>query len=219
MATIPTCLPFRLPPFIAFIREAPHPLLHHFLGLHCTPDTVMVLAAVCQDIRLFLKGYAEDVWNIDRVFTPWFPDNVGFRHMLRQTEAIISGSTALRFFAPKIFRHSHDLDIYVPLKGLLVLGRWLGKAGYVFQSGVGQAVPFDCTALRASSRMSRPRRRKYDYDETSIFEVFHFVRIFTHPLFPNNNKIDLIAVNGDPCQQILEFHSSTHTQIPLNITH
>ena len=110
------------------------------------------------------------------------------------------------------FPHSNDLDIYVPLRGLLAIGRWLGQAGYVFQSSLGQTTPFDPTALRASSRMTRTHRSKYEYEETSIFEVFRFVRIFDHPVYPDNNKIDLIAVIGDPVQQILEFHSSTYTE-------
>jgi len=99
---------------------------------------LMELAQTCRTIR---ESVLHHCHNINKLLEPFFEseDTIeGFRKIQDETEALISGSTALRFFQRKEYA-GQDLDLYVEARYAPAVAWFLEKAGYQFYKRENQA--------------------------------------------------------------------------------
>jgi hypothetical protein len=114
-------------------------------------------------------------------------DNVReFVKMMKETHAVISGSTALQFFDRTIYQRA-DLDLYLDSR---YLGVWKSK---VFGFGY-KLVP-------RVERKETPSDSGYP-----CFEEIDTLDSFKHE--GTNKVIQLMATKASPVRAILDFHSS-----------
>lgn len=94
------------------------------------PHEIMKLRAINHIICTLVDCYIPLGWNPDDTLRPWFKDPAKFRSILDQSKAFIIGATAFRFF-DRHRCHEGDLDIAVRGQGLITLGYYLKRCGYV----------------------------------------------------------------------------------------
>lgn len=95
-----------------------HPLLPLELSTrilsYCTVFDITNCANTSQSSRRF--AYSTLRSRYSTAVAP-FVDPIGFKQLLRDYEAVISGSVALKFLDPASHWRPHDLDVYVPYQG------------------------------------------------------------------------------------------------------
>ncbi|KAF5373514.1 hypothetical protein D9757_010486 [Collybiopsis confluens] len=96
----------------------------------------LVVFQDCYDILLAMMPFVTFMLFGVKFFTTL--EIAAFRSLLGSTDAIVSGSTALRFFTRECFEHS-DLDVYCTLPRSFALGLFFLSSGYKFVRGVRQA--------------------------------------------------------------------------------
>ncbi len=185
------------------------------------PDELVLLRRVSRRTAAAVDYYMTRAWNVSTFLAPWFhhPFISDFLEQIDQWNAVVSGSAALRFLDRSPPLPGSDLDIYVPLSGLLELGRWIQQHGYVYvPRGAGPLFYFDVAALTLPGRwMAKQKTNQPWYNVlgfSTVFEVFDFERTDIPPPSPHavpqrRPKIQLIAVERDPREHLLTFHSST----------
>ncbi|KAG7098196.1 hypothetical protein E1B28_000164 [Marasmius oreades] len=96
---------------------------------------IRVYGRTCKDARGQVDAYWKRALNISRLLLPFFTDHKArdFRIIQAATGALISGSTALQFFARTRYPDS-DLDVYVEHRFALELLSFLEAIGYTFVS-------------------------------------------------------------------------------------
>ncbi|KAI9065718.1 hypothetical protein FKP32DRAFT_1674545 [Trametes sanguinea] len=178
-----------------------------------TPDLILWLRPLSSSMRLAVQAYCTRQWNVDTFLSRWFRFPSGFLKTLEQCGGLISGSEAQQFFGRRAYR-GRDLDIYVPLHGLLPMGRWLREEGFAFHASAEKHPLFDVAAMMFTSHIGvntssppsfLPPRR------TTTFSAFNFVRT-PHPNRPvllSGSHVQLIAVTYNPVEFIINnFHST-----------
>ena len=126
------------------------------------------LARTCKKIHHVFGLVQRSQWSINKRLGYFVNDPIGFRSMIGQCEALISGSFALGFL-DRVFWDGSDLDIYLglgdwklkDLSRVRALGLYLvQKEAYRFLPTSNQDPDFEVAALRAG-----PMRR-YSPDRT-----------------------------------------------------
>ena len=176
------------------------------------PDVILRLRCLNSSIYLAVEAYIMRAWSINDALSPWFFEPQKFLRTLEQCDGIVSGSAALLFLGRDNFVPS-DLDIYVPLHGLLAMGRYLKAESFRYQSTGGVHPLFDVAALSLSSAMERhpsrlSRRRGFP---TSLIATFNFYRPDSGFPVPGREgtHVQVSVTCQDPVNFVIEsFHSS-----------
>ena len=105
------------------------------------------LARTCKKFHYIVNLIQRSQWNINKRLGYFVNDPIGFRSMIGQCEALISGSFALGFL-DRMFWDGSDLDIYVEFgednSRARRLGRYLiREEGYQFLPGYFQGPDFE----------------------------------------------------------------------------
>ena len=165
-----------------------------------------------------VEAYAMRQWDIFEFLSRWFRNPYNFLLTLEACDGIISGSEALQYFqtGERRFR-GDDLDIFVPPHGLLTMGRYLRRAGFMFQPASDKHPFFDAAALMSTSMVKNytgighPTRHR---SQAYAFSTFDFVRPPPEGQYPRpeclqGRHVQIIAVCGHPVEHIINnFHSS-----------
>lgn len=166
----------------------------------------------CLNSTFFLavEAYCARTWDVHKVLDRWFYRPRSFLDTLDKCEGIVTGSQALRFLDRHGTYVPRDLDIYVPLHGLLPMGRWLKSEGFFYQESAGKHALFDaaavmCTAGMTSTTMAPSHRAR-------TFATFNFFRTADDTLDfldMSGRRVQLVAIKGSPVEfMINNFHSS-----------
>lgn len=208
---------FTVSAFELFLLSADAQVLDALLGF-LSPHYIVELHGLSRRTAAALQYYMRRVWDLDKFLLHWFAPAVvpDFYRNLDDCNAIVSGSAVLRFLQRAAPYPDSDLDIFVSLRGLLHLGRWLQhRAGYTYRPrGDGPLIFFDVAALTLPSRwMAAKRREPHGYATlmfSNMFEVFEFTKEDTVLARRGTapSTIQLVAVLGDPREHVLTFHSS-----------
>ena len=172
--------------------------LHAILGM-LSPLDLVYLSRVSVADYLLISAYWAEVFSVQRALLPFFssPERVeGFRRLMLQTEALISGSLAIQIFDRAHWSDS-DLDIYVEHRRAFPMLCWLRFIA-----------DYD-EPTRRGTKMSHPSRtdtfilpygpsRAYFYaDSKAIVQVLDF--------YVGERKIQLITTTREPLEAILSF--------------
>ena len=163
-----------------------------------------------------IEAYAARQWDIYQFLGRWFRKPHNFLLTLQACDGIISGSEALQFFqaGERRFR-GEDLDIFVPPHGLLSMGRYVKRAGFLFQPASEAHASFDAAALMfTSAGKDDVGNRNLGWSRSHSYSpsMFSFVRPASEGKCGGalqGTKLQIIAVHGHPVEYILNnFHSS-----------
>nr|VWP01283.1 Protein kinase domain-containing protein [Ganoderma boninense] len=187
-------------------------------------NSILGLLPVYQVFRMYrvsvrvsvaVHHYVRTTWTLDTFLDRWFgPDSSeDVMDKLDECGAIISGSTVLQFLSRLPPNPESDLDIFVPLTGLLEFGRWLQRTGYTYRPrGTSPMTFFDVAALTVPARWSAGKHAPVTFDPLSFvqpFEVFDFVDETERRLDrTRSERLQLVVILGDPRKHILTFHST-----------
>ncbi|KAI0683362.1 hypothetical protein C8T65DRAFT_595192, partial [Cerioporus squamosus] len=182
---------------------------------HMDPATIMRLRCLSSSLLRAVDAYATRKWNIVDSLGRWFWNIRAFLRMLDACDAIVSSSQAQQYFGRQQYSAS-DLDIFIPLHGLLPMGRFLRRQNYLYQPKDKVHPFFDAAALSYTSFVGH--RSSSDSSSASssqehgyAFRAFNFVMpadVFDNKKNPGK-RIQLIAVRGNPVEYIINnFHST-----------
>ncbi|KAF7340780.1 DUF607-domain-containing protein [Mycena sanguinolenta] len=156
------------------------------------PNRELVL--LMQTCRLICALVEDVCFNVDRLLIPFLGDTAKvkqFRELQRQTDTVISGSTALQFFNRLIWPNS-DLDLYVPHASAAVAALFLRESGYTYH-------PRELQCKDASSQLLNDGLK--DHHGRGIVDVLDFHN--------GSKKIQvIIVVTPSPMEVIAGFHST-----------
>lgn len=184
---------------------ADHPLYDPILSC-CNAAELLRLARTCKAFRNTVLDFIPRAFNINRNLLQFFADPIGFRIMLSDTGAIVSGSFALQFFIRAYYPLS-DLDIYVEAKKSEHVGQWLLRNGYTY---VPAKRDYHETTLQQDNNFKlaiKFLRHGWigdDFSSSGVKGVFNFfgeVRGVTR-------KVQLIVTESCAIEAILKFPSS-----------
>ncbi|KAI5117833.1 hypothetical protein M0805_003310 [Coniferiporia weirii] len=200
------------------IRDA----IYNRLFRYCTPATIFRLGRTCRLVRRSVQDYAGRAFDIDKCLSRFFTDPLGFCVLQAETQAIVSGSTALQFMDRTLYKES-DLDIYVPLSRTAEVCQWImasGGKGYIYFAlkGRGDRTMTYEDNLRLLSRKSAALRitsMDIDHQQSlwsstqyrSVRWVLNF-RSTTQTPGMDPLRVQVIATAGSPAAAILAFHST-----------
>ncbi|EIW63230.1 uncharacterized protein TRAVEDRAFT_17657 [Trametes versicolor FP-101664 SS1] len=208
----------KLSVFELFLLSAPTKAVDAFFA-RWTPDLVVRLRQLSSSMLLATEAYSSRRWNARTFLSHWFEEPSEFLITLEDCDGVISGSEAQQFFGRCEFR-GHDLDIYVPLHGLLDMGRYLKLAGFAYQPTTNRHPLFDVAALMFSSHVGQvpASLRHGGPHKPAAFGAFNFVR-FPGVLGPQGRHIQIIAVSDDPIHFIINSFHSTGVMNYLTANH
>ncbi|RDB23172.1 hypothetical protein Hypma_009675 [Hypsizygus marmoreus] len=165
-----------------------------------SPAALAALASTCNDANGRVKSYQTRGFSLDHLLAPFFTtqDVLKFRVIQSKTDAVISGSTAVQFFARTRYPMT-DLDIYVPHQHAYTIGAWLQEIGYQYQRST-RTLDFALAYLAASADQFPVEPDLYP--QKGISAVFSFKN------HGQRRGIHLISVEYSPLEAILQFHST-----------
>ena len=108
-----------------------NPIVHDNIFDFLTPLEILLFSRTCRPFYNIVCSYIKRVFNIDRILSRFFADPVAFRALQARTGTLISGSSALQFFARTFYPES-DLDLYIHSNWLPDVVEWMVQEGYVF---------------------------------------------------------------------------------------
>ncbi|KAH9846250.1 hypothetical protein C2E23DRAFT_744480 [Lenzites betulinus] len=199
-------------PFERFLLAAPDAVVDKFFS-RWPADLILRLRCVNSNCFMAVEAYSSRVWSIERSLDRWFFNVPAFLEVLETCGGIVSGSEAQQHFARHDFRGS-DLDIYVPHRGLLGMGRWLKQQGFLYQPSAGKHILFDAAAIMYASAagVDVKARSKTSANGSNPYSTFNFVRPDKDTfqiLGMDGAHVQLIVVRGDPVEFLIEnFHST-----------
>lgn len=187
---------------------------------HLPPNAIFQLRLVNSSFFYAVESYRVRVWRPARILKRFFSDVPQFLRQLELYDGIVSGAHVLHFLRRTTnTRDDADLEVIIPSHGLLKLGRWLMKQGYVFRYGANQHHFFEVEAFRLATRTLHPDQVDYSIATAvqtaafTCFEVFRFVRStdetghLIRAVYPLS--LHLVVVLGDPVNFIVNnYHSS-----------
>jgi hypothetical protein len=212
-------------------------LAHCILARCELPCTIFRYGCLNHQTHEILQSYMKSAFSIDRLLLRFFPDPAKFRAIQRSTNTLISGSTALQFFARTLWPES-DLDLYLWPGREAMLARYLIDAGYHFSPNKVQRPSFDeedSTTYYADPRPDQwpvvswrgfleiTERGSWpdDSEDLSADEDYErnggprgLQRVYTflkdEPNSPGKLlKVQLLVARRSPVEAIFAFHSST----------
>ena len=159
-----------------------------------------------------VEAYKMRHWDIEHFLARWFPNPALFLSVLQESDGIVSGSEAMQFFqvGKRTFR-GNDLDVFVPYHGLLTMGRFVRRAGFIYQPS---SYPFfDAAVLMFTAMNSDSRVRMQSSPPSSHpnkLKMFDFSRPAAQCFGPlKGGKLQIIGVPGNPVEWMINnFHSS-----------
>ncbi|KAF8736862.1 hypothetical protein AX14_013794 [Amanita brunnescens Koide BX004] len=154
---------------------------------------IFTISRTCRFMHNVVQSYKSVAFSFASVLKPFVEheDLTSLQQMMFQTTAIISGSTALQFFARTRYDNS-DLDIYIPEGSLEKGADWLLAHGYESEKRI--PAPED-------PKDPFPTLEGYDCTD-EIVGVYNFKK-------GNPSKVvQLIATRREPIYAILDFHST-----------
>lgn len=172
-------------------------------------ETLVAAQRASRTLNAFVATYRQEAWDIDRHFTRWFPDAVEFRQVLGASKGVVGGSNVLQFFDRSVYQSS-DLNIFVPVTGLYVLGNWLNDI-YTYQPENGGHKIFEQAAMDFSSNNDliingpAPRQARRVPD---VLLVMSFVRVFCRNGEVVMQKVTMTVVSHNPIWYILKQKTS-----------
>ncbi|KAI0661154.1 hypothetical protein C8Q70DRAFT_911313 [Cubamyces menziesii] len=181
-----------------------------------TPDLILHLRRLSSAMYLGIEAYCAHVWDADAFLSRWFAFVPTFLRVLDLCEGVVSGSEAQQFLGRREFR-GKDLDIYVPLHGLLPMGRWLKNNGFVYQPTSDKHPLFDVAAFTLASAVGHraagaPLSPVPPY-RSPTSGIFDFTRprhsSQALPTWLDGTHIQVMAVPCNPVEFIVNnFHST-----------
>ncbi|KAF8327495.1 hypothetical protein F5887DRAFT_898771, partial [Amanita rubescens] len=154
-------------------------------------EDILALERTSQRMKDLKEQYCKSVFRISRVIMP-FVDNENqvqvFVQMMKETNALISGSTALQFFDRTRY-HEADLDLYF-------------EARYI-DLWKTQMVAFGYSLMEKTAASASVVEGELEYRG---FEEIESVESFKHP--GSNQVVQLMATKASPIRAILDFHST-----------
>lgn len=190
-----------------------------------TPDVLLKIRRLSTSTFYAIEAYFCRQWNINIHLRRWFYDVPDFLQHLGSCDGLVSGSEALTFFDRRRFL-GKDLDIYVPLHGVLPMGRFLKTQGYTFQPSSDEHLWFDAAAMMFMTAQHGTRGlqstshayykdildadHKTQNNTAYVVATFNFIRAI-RPDLPTSygSHIQLFGVMADPMEYIINsFHSS-----------
>ncbi|KAH8115905.1 hypothetical protein DFH11DRAFT_1245685 [Phellopilus nigrolimitatus] len=166
----------------------------------CSPATLFRFGRTCQLARRALKDYSRRAYNINKHLSRFFTEPLEFRVLQAQTNAVVSGSTALQFMDRTLYEES-DLDLYVTCPYAAQVCDWViayGGKGYVFDLSKSYGIEEGAIDNEVSNWNS--------YRWNRVTRVFNFKS--TVPSGANVLKIQVIVTMSSPMDCMLGFHST-----------
>ncbi len=136
-------------PFERFLLGSSEAAVDGFLR-SWPPDLIFRLRALNSSFFFAIEAYVTRAWSVESALRPWLWNSEGFMRVLEWCGGVISGSVAVQFLGRQAFA-PRNLDVYVPLRGLLRLGRYLQEVHYVYEPTEDMHQFFDVAALTLSS--------------------------------------------------------------------
>ncbi|RDX42572.1 hypothetical protein OH76DRAFT_1300416, partial [Lentinus brumalis] len=182
------------------------------------PDVILRMRCLSSSVLYAVEAYMYRHWNVSGTLSRWFYNVRTFLIALEACDAIVSGGAAVAFFARQDYPDA-DLEIYIPIHGLLPMGRFLRRQGYAYQAAPGQHPFFDAAVLSHTAYITThdPRRRN-DPHYNPYTCTYHFV-LPLDPEFREGKHIRLVSVLTDPVEYMLRNSKSTGTMNYLTGTH
>lgn len=148
---------------------------------------VVHIGQTCNDLHLLTESYWSSTLNPSRVLVPFFPQNevaLAFLELMRQCDALISGSIAQQLFARTCYTES-DLDVYVHTKQSPLMNSQLKTFGYL--------------------------KKDSEINSTDEYFPLHEVidSIESYASQKTEKIIQIISTKKSPLEAVLSFHSST----------
>ncbi len=113
-------------------------------------DILLRMRRLSSSMMYAVEAYMERKWSLKSFVAHWFPGDrtavLSFLKVIGACDGVISGPAAETFLARRPWRDD-VLHVYVPLHGLLPLGRCLRMRGYRFAPNAEQPIFFDVAAL------------------------------------------------------------------------
>ncbi|TEB28824.1 hypothetical protein FA13DRAFT_760060 [Coprinellus micaceus] len=162
-------------------------------------------------MRTVVKGYAANVWNINKFLACWFNRPVDFRSVLALTGAVTTGSQVIQFFDRRRPRLKSDLDIFTRVAGALPLTLYLEADGYRRKYKHWPEHVDNYPSLTDVFSITSSRSFVQGGPFHGIVKVLDFEKAVW--LTPGNRvtyrKVQVVVVNKPPIEQIiLNFHST-----------
>lgn len=107
-----------------------------------SPKTLLRLSRTCRRAHTAVTWYIPRRFDVNHCLSPYFSDHLAFRSLQARTGTLISGSTALQFFAEQPFSDA-NLDLCVPQKHKETLCRFLVADGYTYRPSFMQEPEFE----------------------------------------------------------------------------
>lgn len=191
-----------------------NPIIHEIILSFLTPLEILLLARTCRIAHDVVQNYIPFAFNIDRILSRYFTDPLAFRALQARTGTLISGSSALQFFARTVYPKS-DLDLYISPNQLLTVVQWLVEQGYTFIPRIVQPASWK-KAVKKARRIASTTNLHAEvlgeefYTHPSICAVLTLVKpSSSDPLQEGSQrKIQCVVGRGNPMRVILAFHSS-----------
>lgn len=215
-STVPMPTLVKKSSFELFLLGSPHHVVDTFFR-SWSPDLILRLKPLNSSMYFAVEAYMFRAWSIHEALSPWFFEPEKFLRTLHECDGIVSGSAALLFLGREGFTPS-DLDIYVPLHGLLNMGRFLKAESFRYQATGPMHPLFDVAALSLSSAMGKyvsgPSQRRRS--PIAPFTTFNFYRPGSGlPLEGREGTHVQVSVTyQDPIMFMIEtFHSSERSRM------
>ncbi len=172
------------------------------------PDVILRMRCLSSSVLYAVEAYMYRHWNVSGTLSRWFYNVRTFLIALEACDAIVSGGAAVAFFARQDYPDA-DLEIYIPIHGLLPMGRFLRRQGYAYQAAPGQHPFFDAAVLSHTAYITThdPRRRN-DPHYNPYTCTYHFV-LPLDPEFREGKHIRLVSVLTDPVEYMLRNSKSS----------
>ena len=155
---------------------------------------ILSLGWTSMRMKVLKEAYCRFSFSLRRVIMPFFnvdSNIIDFANMMEQTNAVISGSTALQFFERTIYPNS-DLDPYFEVKHVKLWKTLVVEFGYKL--------------LLMKDKTSTESVIKHEKVGYPSFEEIETLESFQRKV--TKKVIQLMGMKGSPIQAILDFHSS-----------
>lgn len=150
-----------------------------------------------------VDDYLRSCWKLERVYSNFFsPSEISsFREMQSVTGAVVSGSTALEFFAREIYG-ACELQVYSVQEYTPQVFAWLIRIGYTFRSKGGQHPDVVEEFRRRNLRDFSPTVK---YSARVVSGVYSFTR--------GTVRIEVVSVFNTVVDAILRCHTSEYLSL------
>lgn len=202
-------LPF---PLERFLLTASNETLDAFFN-RWPPNLIFRLRSVNSTAFFAVESYCARIWHPSRVLYRFTKDVRGLLQTMDQCDGVVSGSQAVQLMSRSLYpTFQSDLDIFLPPHGVMRMGRWLKRHGYVYQASGRKHTLFDVEVIRSATGLSALEPQSPYVDsasrECASFTTYHFTRADGSKRVPQYQLIQLVVVQ-DPVQYIINsFHSS-----------